>query len=90
MINRKIINWLNIQKKKNKIQVKIKSLSTLKKWNYNDLENQLDDITTGKESWIKIKTNFFKNNWEQPIIIQSEVIRLLKIKPIINTYYKQK
>jgi oxidase EvaA len=87
MINRKIINWLNIQKKKNKIQVKIKSLSTLKKWNYNDKEIYHDSKNFFKIVGIKIKTNFFKNNWEQPIIIQKDVGILGIIKNKTNNKY---
>ncbi len=87
MINRKIKNWLNLQKKNNKIQVKIKSLSTLKRWNYNDKEIYHNSKNFFKIVGIKIKTNFFKNNWEQPIIIQNDVGILGIIKNKKNNKY---
>jgi len=87
VINRKIKNWLKLQKKNHKMQVKVKSLSTLKRWNYNDREIYHNSKKFFKIVGIKIKTNFFKNNWEQPIIIQNDVGILGIIKNKKNNKY---
>jgi len=87
VINRKIKNWLKLQKKNHKMQVKVKSLSTLKRWNYNDREIYHNSKKFFKIVGIKIKTNFFKNNWEQPIIIQNDVGILGVIKNKKNNKY---
>ena len=73
MISQKIKSWLNKEKKKHKLNVKITELSNLKNWNFN---NKIIAHNSGKFFKIiglKIHTNFFKNNWDQPIIVQNEI-----------------
>ena len=36
MLNKKILNWFNSQRKKHKINIKIKGLNKLKKWRFNN------------------------------------------------------
>ena len=73
MISQKIKNWLNKEKQKHKLNVKITELSNLKNWTFN---NKIIAHNSGKFFKIiglKIHTNFFKNNWDQPIIVQNEI-----------------
>ena len=38
MLSQKIINWLNLVKKKHKLNVRVINLDKLKKWNWDDNE----------------------------------------------------
>ena len=59
------------------MQVKVKSLSTLKRWNYKDREIYHNSKKFFKIVGIKIKTNFFKNNWNIPSIDVKENIDII-------------
>jgi oxidase EvaA len=73
MISKKISLWLNKQKKNNKLNVKIVNLNLLKNWQVKDkkinhISNKFFQIIG-----IKVSSNFYKKNWDQPIIVQNEV-----------------
>ena len=73
MLNSKITNWLKQEKKINKLNVKIIKLSNLDNWNFNNKEITHKSGKFFKIVGLKVYSNFFKKNWDQPIIIQKEV-----------------
>jgi dTDP-4-dehydro-6-deoxy-alpha-D-glucopyranose 2,3-dehydratase len=73
MLNLKITNWLKNEKKNNRLNVNIIKLSNLVNWNFNKKEITHKSGKFFKIVGLKVYTNFFKKNWEQPIIIQKEV-----------------
>ena len=73
MLNSKITNWLKHEKKINKLNVKIIKLSNLDNWNFNNKEITHKSGKFFKIVGLKVYSNFFKKNWDQPIIIQKEV-----------------
>ena len=86
MLNKIFQKWLNIQKKENKIRVKVKKLKSLKNWNFS---NQSIYHYSGKFFriiGIEVTSNFEGKNWDQPIIVQNE----LGILGIIKDKTKEK
>ena len=73
MISQKINQWLSNQKKKHKLKVSINNLNQLKKWKVNKIEISHESKKFFKIIGIKVISNFYKNNWDQPIIVQNEV-----------------
>ena len=73
MLNSKITNWLKHEKKINKLNVKIIKLSNLDNWNFNNKKITHKSGKFFKIVGLKVYSNFFKKNWDQPIIIQKEV-----------------
>ena len=79
--------WIKKQKSIQKIRIKKVSLSKLKGWNFekNKLfhkSNKFFQIVG-----IDIKSNYFKKNWDQPIILQNEIGILGIIKNVKNNKY---
>ena len=87
MINHKIKNWLQKEKKISKLNVRMSKLSNLDNWNFNSKEISHKSGKFFKIVGLKIYTNFFKKNWDQPIIIQDEVGILGIIKNDNNNKY---
>tara|TARA_B100000959_G_C14988363_1_gene626615 strand:- start:1055 stop:2329 length:1275 start_codon:yes stop_codon:yes gene_type:complete len=87
MINHKIKNWLQKEKKISKLNVRMSKLSNLDNWNFNNKEISHKSGKFFKIVGLKIYTNFFKKNWDQPIIIQDEVGILGIIKNDNNNKY---
>ena len=73
MISQKIIKWLDKQKKKHILSVKIINLSQIDKWNYNSSLIYHKSKKFFKIVAIKVVSNFYKHKWDQPIIIQNEI-----------------
>ena len=73
MISQKIIKWLNKQKKKHILSVKIINLSQIDKWNYNSSLIYHKSKKFFKIVAIRVVSNFYKHKWDQPIIIQNEI-----------------
>ncbi len=86
-MNKSLNNWFKIQKKNNKIKVKIVDIANIKSWIIN--ENQIFHKSNKffKIIGIKVKTNFYKKNWDQPIILQNEVGILGILKNIKKNKY---
>ena len=86
MINKKFDNWFTNQKKNNKITVSIVGISKIINWKADN--NKIFHFSKRffKIIGIKINTNFFKKNWDQPIILQNELGILGIIK---NTKYNK-
>jgi len=72
MVSQKIIKWLNKQKKKHKLSVKIINLNQIDKWHYNSSLIYHKSKKFFKIVAIKVVSNFYKNKWDQPIIMQKE------------------
>ncbi len=87
MINKKFDNWFTNQKKSNKISVRIIDVSKITNWRVDDDKIFHFSKKFFKIIGIKIKTNFFKKNWDQPIILQNELGILGIIKNIKNNKY---
>ena len=87
MISQKIRNWLNKEKKKHTLSVNRKNISTLKNWHYSHKDISHKSGKFFKIVGLKIYSNFFKKNWDQPIIVQNEVGILGIIKDEINHKY---
>ena len=88
MLNLKTTSWLKKQKKNNKLKVNIIKLSNLDKWNFNEKEITHTSGKFFKIVGLKVYSNFFKKNWDQPIIIQKE-IGILGIIKSKNKYLLQ-
>jgi len=73
MISLKITKWLNNQKKKNKLSVKIINLNKIDKWTYDNDTISHKSKKFFKIIGIKVLSNFYKTSWDQPIIKQNEV-----------------
>ena len=65
--------WFKHQKKINKFKVKKVNLREIKNWKIRS--DKILHVTNKffKIVGIKVKTNFYKKNWDQPIILQNEV-----------------
>ena len=72
MNNKKVIKWLNLQKKINKITILKKNIYNLHNWNFNNKEITHKSGKFFQIIGIRVITNFFKKNWDQPIIVQNE------------------
>jgi dTDP-4-dehydro-6-deoxy-alpha-D-glucopyranose 2,3-dehydratase len=90
LINKKFNNWFNRQKKNNKIKVEIIDINKASNWKVNKDEIFHISKKFFKIIGIKVNTNFFEKNWDQPIIIQNELGILGIIKdPKKNKYLLQ-
>ena len=90
MISQKIANWLYGKTKEHYLDVKITKLNRINKWKYNKVEIYHVSKKFFKIVGIKVFSNFYKNNWDQPIIIQNEIGILGIIKdPQKNKYLLQ-
>jgi len=65
--------WFQNQKKINRIFTKKVDLSNLKKWKNDTINISHESKKFFKVVGIKIFSNFFKKNWDQPIIVQNEL-----------------
>ena len=87
MLDLKFNIWLKQQKKINKMQTYIIDLFKITEWKIDK------DVIFHKSKkffkivGLKIKTNFFKKNWDQPIIVQNEVGILGIIKNLKTKKY---
>ena len=84
MISQKITKWLKKQGKKHLLKVKIINLSKLNNWKFNKIKIYHQSKKFFQIVGIKVISNFYKNNWDQPIIIQNEVGILGIIKSIVS------
>ena len=73
MINSQLYTWLKIQKKIQKLNVTKVNLNSLKDWNFNKKEIFHKSKRFFKIIGVRIKSNFYKKNWDQPIISQNEI-----------------
>ena len=73
MVSQKIIKWLNKQKKKHKLSVNIINLNQIDKWHYSSSLIYHKSKKFFKIVAIKVVSNFYKNRWDQPIIMQKEI-----------------
>ncbi len=88
MINKNTLRWLNLQRKKQLLNVEKINLSKLKKWVFNSKEIYHESKKFFKITGLRIQSNFYnKNNWDQPIIIQNEIGILGIIKNIKTNKY---
>ena len=87
MINLKLLKWINFQKKTQFFKVKKKDLINLDQWNFNKNEIYHKSKKFFKIIGIRIKSNFYKKNWDQPIILQNEIGILGIIKNIKTKKY---
>ena len=69
----KFEKWFKNQEKINKISTNIIDLSNLKKWESNKVDISHVSGKFFKVVGIRVLTNFFKKNWDQPIIVQNEL-----------------
>ena len=67
MISTNLLRWINKQKIKQNIKVKITKISKLDKWKYDGFKLSHVSRKFFKIIGIRIKTNFFKKGWDQPI-----------------------
>ena len=87
MINSQLYTWLKIQKKIQKLNVTKVNLNSLKDWKFNKKEIFHKSKRFFKIIGVRIKSNFYKKNWDQPIISQSEIGILGIIKNIKTNKY---
>ncbi len=73
MISSKLFIWLKKQRKLQKINVTKVNLDSLKKWKINNREIFHTSKKFFKIIGIRIQSNFYKKNWDQPIILQNEI-----------------
>ena len=87
MLNKNFQKWLNIQKKENKIKVEVKTLKSLKNWNFNNQLIYHYSRKFFKIIGIEVKSNLEGKNCDQPIIVQNELGILGIIKDKIKDRY---
>ena len=87
MINKSFDKWFNTQKKKQKINIKIKNLSNLKNWIKTKKHIAHISGKFFKIIAIDVKTNMITKRWDQPIIVQNELGILGIIKNNIKKKY---
>ena len=87
MFSQKTTNWLNKVKKQHKLIVKIVNLDKLKKWKISKSEIYHESKKFFKIIGLKVNSNFYKENWNQPIIVQNEVGILGIIKNLKTKKY---
>ena len=73
MISQKILNWLNSKRKEHLLHIKFTKLNKINKWKINKHEIFHTSKKFFKIIGIRVSSNFYKNNWDQPIIIQNEI-----------------
>ena len=86
--NKKINHWIKLQKKNNKIKIKLKKINQLNKWIYNNKDLHHTSGKFFKIVGISVNSNFGKKKWDQPIIIQNENGILGIIRKKFNNQYK--
>lgn len=79
-MDKKLYRWFDKQKKTNTIKVKVLDISKIKNWTINQDIIFHNSKRFFKIIGIKVKTNFYKKNWDQPIILQKEfgILGILK------------
>jgi len=87
LINNKFKNWFKGQKKINKINIDIIDISKINNWKADKVSIFHISKKFFKIIGIKVNTNFFKKNWDQPIILQNELGILGLIKNFENGKY---
>ena len=73
MLDLKFKRWFKNQKKINNISTKETLLTKIDNWDCNEVEISHKSKKFFKIIGIKIYTNFYKKNWDQPIIVQNEL-----------------
>ena len=73
MINKNFRKWFKLQKKNNKIKVKIKKLDNLNNWYFSKDSIFHESKKFFKIIGIDVKSNLIGKNWDQPIIVQNEL-----------------
>jgi dTDP-4-dehydro-6-deoxy-alpha-D-glucopyranose 2,3-dehydratase len=89
MRNPKFVEWFNKQKKINNIVTKVVNLEKLDKWKSDNYKISHISNKFFKIVGIRVISNFFKKNWDQPIIVQNELGILGIIKNSNNKYLLQ-
>ena len=74
MLNKNFQRWFSLQKKQNKIRIKIKKLNSLENWHYNKELIFHRSKRFFKIIGIEVKSNLAGENWDQPIIVQNDII----------------
>ena len=82
MLNKNFQRWFSLQKKQNKIRIKIKKLNSLENWHYNKELIFHRSKRFFKIIGIEVKSNLAGKNWDQPIIVQNEqgILGIIKDK----------
>ncbi len=70
---KKFYKWFDHQKKINKFIIKKKKLIEIKNWKIKSEKIFHDTNKFFKIIGIKVKTNYYRKNWDQPIILQNEI-----------------
>ena len=73
MLNKSFNKWFSSQRKKQKINVKVKKLSKLINWNKNNKHIAHNSKKFFRIVAIDVVSNLITKNWDQPIIIQNEM-----------------
>ena len=73
MLNKSFYKWFSSQRKKQKINIKVKKLNKLINWNKNKKHIAHNSKKFFKIVAIDVKSNLIGKNWDQPIIIQNEM-----------------
>ena len=87
MFSQKIKKYLKKQKKSHQLKIKIVKLSDINKWEFNNSNICHKSKKFFKIVGIKVRTNFNKRNWDQPIIVPYELGILGIIKNIKTKKY---
>jgi oxidase EvaA len=87
MIGPQFFKWLKKEKKINKIKTKVTNLSNLEKWIIGKDEIFHTSKRFFKIIGVRVNSNFFKKNWDQPMIVQKEIGILGIIKNPKNNKY---
>jgi len=87
MIDSQFFKWFKKQKKNNRIKTKVTNLANLDKWIIGKDEIFHTSKRFFKIIGVRINSNFFKKNWDQPIIVQKEMGILGIIKNPKNNKY---
>ena len=87
MSNKSFNRWFSSQKKKQKINIKIKNLNKLINWHKNKNHITHNSSKFFKIIAIDVKSNMVGNNWDQPIIIQNEMGILGILKDSVKNKY---
>ena len=73
MLNKDFDKWFRSQKKKQKINIKVKNLNKLINWHKNEKHIAHNSKKFFKIIAIDVKSNLIGKNWDQPIIVQNEM-----------------
>ena len=73
MISQTIKTWLSKQKSLHKLNVEIIDLNAISNWKFTKKSIHHNSNRFFKIVGLKILSNFYKKNWEQPIIVQNEI-----------------